>query len=59
MDNYPENLGSYIGKHKSSLPSPSLCLSLPVIKANARIFHENIEKCGIDYRAHVKTNKVR
>jgi hypothetical protein len=23
-----------------------------------RVLHENIDQCGIDYRAHVKTNKV-
>jgi D-serine deaminase-like pyridoxal phosphate-dependent protein len=55
---YPQGLKSYIGKHKTQLPSPSLCLSVPIIKENARLFHEACEKSGLSYRAHLKTNKV-
>jgi len=55
---YPDGLTAHIGKHKSELPSPSLCVSLPIVKENARIFHENVKKAGVNFRAHVKTNKV-
>jgi hypothetical protein len=57
---YPDlsELQSYVGKHKSELPSPSLCLSLPIVQENARVFHENVEKSGLEFRAHVKSNKV-
>ncbi|EXJ81571.1 hypothetical protein A1O1_07635 [Capronia coronata CBS 617.96] len=55
---YPSHLQQFIGKHKSELPSPSLCLSLPVMKRNARSFHEKVKKSGVDFRAHVKTNKT-
>lgn len=55
---HPADLEKYIGKHKTDLPSPSLCLSLPTIKENARVFHENVKAAGVDFRAHVKSNKV-
>ncbi|KAH8587669.1 putative serine dehydratase domain-containing protein [Bisporella sp. PMI_857] len=55
---YPADIHRYIGKHKTELPSPSLCLSLPTIKENARIFHENVKAAGVDFRAHVKSNKT-
>lgn len=55
---YPSDLQQYLGKHKSALPSPSLCLSLPVIERNAQSFHEKVKAAGVDFRAHVKSNKV-
>ena len=52
-------LSSYIGSHRSSLPTPSLCFSLPTIKRNCDIFQSSLEGLNILFRAHVKTHKVR
>lgn len=49
----------FVGKHKLSLPCPSLCISLPVVKRNAAQLHKNVNKAGVTLRAHLKTNKVR
>lgn len=49
----------FVGRHKLSLPSPSLCISLPVVKRNAAKLHEDVNKAGVMLRAHLKTNKVR
>ncbi|EWC44276.1 hypothetical protein DRE_01102 [Drechslerella stenobrocha 248] len=51
-------LSSYIGGHRSSLPTPSLCLSLPAIQRNCDIFHKSLDGTGIQFRAHVKTHKT-
>ncbi|KAK6353941.1 hypothetical protein TWF730_008361 [Orbilia blumenaviensis] len=51
-------LHSYIGGHRSSLPTPSLCLSLPAIQRNCDIFHGSLEGLDISFRAHVKTHKT-
>ncbi|KAK6541939.1 hypothetical protein TWF694_007712 [Orbilia ellipsospora] len=51
-------LSSYIGGHRSSLPTPSLCVSLPTIKRNCDIFHKSLEGLDISFRAHVKTHKT-
>ena len=55
---YPPGLEQHIGKHKLQLPSPSLCISLPVVEKNVRKLHENVAAAGVNFRAHVKTNKV-
>ncbi|EPS40843.1 hypothetical protein H072_5282 [Dactylellina haptotyla CBS 200.50] len=51
-------LSSYIGGPRSSLPTPSLCVSLPTIKRNCDIFHRSLEGLDISFRAHVKTHKT-
>ncbi|KAF3931458.1 hypothetical protein ABW19_dt0203641 [Dactylella cylindrospora] len=51
-------LSSYIGNHRSSLPTPSLCVSLPTIQRNCEIFHKSLEGLDIKFRAHVKTHKT-
>ncbi|KAK6344345.1 hypothetical protein TWF696_007984 [Orbilia brochopaga] len=51
-------LSSYIGNHRTSLPTPSLCLSLPTIKRNCDIFLKSLHGLDIGFRAHVKTHKT-
>ncbi|KAF3919469.1 hypothetical protein ABW21_db0207564 [Orbilia brochopaga] len=51
-------LASYISDHRSSLPTPSLCLSLPTIQRNCDIFQKSLRGLDIQFRAHVKTHKT-
>ncbi|KAK6529406.1 hypothetical protein TWF281_008582 [Arthrobotrys megalospora] len=51
-------LHSYVGGPRSSLPTPSLCLSLPTIQRNCDIFHRSLDGLDISFRAHVKTHKT-
>ncbi|KAJ3042924.1 hypothetical protein HDV00_006231 [Rhizophlyctis rosea] len=51
-------LSSYIGKHRSTLPTPSVCVSLPTIQRNCDIFLKSLEGTNFDFRAHVKTHKT-
>ncbi|KAM0425070.1 hypothetical protein ACHAPT_009629 [Fusarium lateritium] len=57
MDHSLENHKSYIGKHVSDLPTPSLVINLPVLKQNVDALHRDVEKLGIGFRPHVKTLK--
>ncbi|TDZ15151.1 D-serine dehydratase [Colletotrichum orbiculare MAFF 240422] len=57
MDYSLQNHRSFIGSKIADLPSPSLVLSLPVIKRNVDKLHEDVEKAGVDFRPHVKTLK--
>ncbi|KAK4497620.1 hypothetical protein PRZ48_010273 [Zasmidium cellare] len=58
VEDYDPDPRQFIGKHKLSLPSPSLCISLPIVKNNAAQLHDNISKAGVTMRAHLKTNKT-
>ncbi|KAF4840885.1 D-serine dehydratase [Colletotrichum siamense] len=58
MDFGLENHRTLIGKKVSDLPSPSLVLSLPVIKRNVEKLHQDVEKAGVAFRPHVKTLKT-
>ncbi|KAJ6259625.1 hypothetical protein Dda_5263 [Drechslerella dactyloides] len=51
-------LKSYVGDHRFSLPTPSLCVSLPAIQRNCDIFHKSLNGVDIQFRAHVKTHKT-
>lgn len=53
-----EHHKSYIGLPVHKLPTPSLVISLPVLKKNIEALHQNVEKLGIGFRPHVKTLKV-
>ncbi|KAI1029826.1 hypothetical protein LB503_008135 [Fusarium chuoi] len=57
MDYSLENHKTYIGKHVSELPTPSLVVNLPVLKTNVETLHRDVEKLGIGFRPHVKTLK--
>ncbi|KDN64306.1 putative alanine racemase domain-containing protein [Colletotrichum sublineola] len=57
MDYSLQNHRSLIGSKASDLPTPSLVLSLPVIKKNIEKLHEDVEKAGVTLRPHVKTLK--
>lgn len=58
MDYSLEHHKSYIGKHASELPTPSLIVSLPAIRQNIDKIHRDVEELGIGFRPHVKTLKV-
>ncbi|KAK6063667.1 alanine racemase [Seiridium cupressi] len=57
MDYSIQHHKSYIGKPISSLPTPSLIVSLPIIKKNIAALHKDVEALGIGFRPHVKTLK--
>ncbi|KAK2033586.1 alanine racemase domain-containing protein [Colletotrichum zoysiae] len=57
MDYSSQNHRSLVGSKASDLPSPSLVLSLPVIKKNIEKLHQDVEKAGVTLRPHVKTLK--
>ncbi|GKT56672.1 alanine racemase [Colletotrichum tofieldiae] len=57
MDYSLQNHRSFIGSKALDLPSPSLVLSLPVIKKNIERLHQDVEKAGVTLRPHVKTLK--
>ncbi|KAF5003450.1 hypothetical protein FDECE_10000 [Fusarium decemcellulare] len=57
MDYSLENHKSYIGKHVSELPTPSLVIKLPILKKNLSALHRDVEKLGIGFRPHIKTLK--
>ncbi|KAJ3519678.1 hypothetical protein NM208_g14026 [Fusarium decemcellulare] len=57
MDYSLENHKSYIGKHVSELPTPSLVIKLPILKKNLNALHSDVEKLGIGFRPHIKTLK--
>ncbi|KAK2052672.1 alanine racemase domain-containing protein [Colletotrichum caudatum] len=57
MDYSLQNHRSLVGSKASDLPSPSLVLSLPVIKKNIEKLHRDVEKAGVTLRPHVKTLK--
>ncbi|KAH6652976.1 putative serine dehydratase domain-containing protein [Truncatella angustata] len=58
MDYSLEHHKSYIGKPASALPSPSLVVSLPVVKRNIAALQKDVEELGIGFRPHVKTLKT-
>lgn len=58
MDYSLEHHKNYIGKPISALPTPSLIVSLPVVKQNIATLHNDVESLGIRFRPHVKTLKV-
>lgn len=59
MDHSLEHHEEYVGKPISALPTPSLILSLPIIKNNIGKLHHDVEELGIRFRPHVKTLKVQ
>lgn len=58
MDYSLEHHRSYIGRPISELPTPSLVISLPVLKKNIAALHKDVEDLDIGFRPHVKTLKV-
>ncbi|KAM0815784.1 putative Serine dehydratase domain-containing protein [Seiridium cardinale] len=58
MDYSIQHHKSYIGKPISLLPTPSLIVSLPIIKKNIAALHKDVEDLGIGFRPHVKTLKT-
>lgn len=58
MDYSLEHHRDYIGQPASSLPTPSLVVSLPILEDNIKRLHDDVEAMGIGFRAHVKTLKV-
>lgn len=59
MDRALEHHKSYIGRPVAELPSPSLVLSLPILKRNTEALLQDVEDLEIAFRPHVKTLKVR
>ncbi|KAI9901948.1 hypothetical protein N3K66_003765 [Trichothecium roseum] len=59
MDWSLQNYKSYINHPRGvgALPTPSLTLSLPILKRNIAAVHQDVEKLGIGFRPHVKTLK--
>lgn len=48
----------YLGKPLSSLPTPALVISRPVLEKNISRLLQNVSDLGISFRPHVKTLKV-
>ncbi|KAF2008967.1 hypothetical protein BU24DRAFT_88891 [Aaosphaeria arxii CBS 175.79] len=57
MDHSLEHHQSYIGRPASELPTPSLVIKKPVLDANIRRLHDDVDKLGIGFRPHTKTLK--
>jgi D-serine deaminase-like pyridoxal phosphate-dependent protein len=57
-DHARQHYASYIGKPVAELPTPSLVLSLPLIKKNIDALHQDVADLGIAFRPHVKTLKT-
>ncbi|OAA64746.1 alanine racemase domain-containing protein [Niveomyces insectorum RCEF 264] len=49
---------SFIGLPISSLPTPSLVVSKPVVERNIAQLHRDVETTGLAFRPHVKTLKT-
>ncbi|ETS76930.1 hypothetical protein PFICI_10804 [Pestalotiopsis fici W106-1] len=58
MDFSLEHHKDYIGRPIAELPTPSLIVSLPIVKKNIAALHKDVEDLGIDFRPHVKTLKT-
>lgn len=58
MDYSLQHHKSFIGLPVSSLPTPSLVISKPVIERNIAQLHQDVEATGLAFRPHVKTLKV-
>ncbi|CAH0020392.1 unnamed protein product [Clonostachys rhizophaga] len=58
MDRALEHHQSYIGRPVAELPSPSLVLSLPILKRNTEALLQDVEDLEIAFRPHVKTLKT-
>lgn len=48
----------HIGRHVTSLPTPSLIIKRSVLQSNIDALHRSVERLGIQFRPHVKTLKV-
>jgi D-serine ammonia-lyase len=58
MDHGLQHRKEFEGQDASTLPCPSVVLSLPIIKKNIAEVHRDVEAAGIGFRPHVKTLKV-
>lgn len=58
MDYCLEHHESFIGRPISELLTPSLVISLPVLKKNISALHRDVDELGIGFRPHMKTLKV-
>lgn len=58
MDHSFQHHASYIGRSTAVLPTPSFIISKPVIEANIKTLHDDVEALGIDFRPHTKTLKT-
>ncbi|KAL0941368.1 alanine racemase [Colletotrichum truncatum] len=57
MDYSLQNHRSFVGSKATELPTPSLIVSLPVVKRNVERLHQDVDKAGVSFRPHVKTLK--
>lgn len=49
----------YVGKKIQDVQAPAVIIDAAVVRRNCRLMLETAEKLNVDFRAHVKTHKVR
>lgn len=49
----------FVGKQLSEVPTPSVVLDLKQVTVNCERMLEAAENLGLQWRAHIKTHKVR
>jgi D-serine deaminase-like pyridoxal phosphate-dependent protein len=52
-------LAQYIGKSIRDVPTPAAVINVAAIRRNCERMLHTCDKLGLDWRAHVKTHKVR
>lgn len=56
----PKNvLSQHIGKSIRDVPTPAAVINVAAIRRNCERMLQTCDKLGLDWRAHVKTHKVR
>ena len=51
--------GAFVGKPVAILRTPALVIDKATFAANCARMHQNVTSWGADFRAHIKTHKVR
>ena len=50
---------AFVGKPIASLRTPALVVDRAIFAANCARMHQNVTSWGANFRAHIKTHKVR
>lgn len=50
---------AFVGKPIASLRTPAFVIDRAIFSANCARMHQNVASWGADFRAHIKTHKVR
>lgn len=49
----------YMGRSIVDVQAPAAIIDVAVVRRNCKLMLEAVDKLGVDFRAHVKTHKVR